>query len=522
MPVSPSYPGVYIEEVPSSVRTIVAAATSITAFIGRAQRGPLDKATRIKSFADFGRRFGGIWSESMMSYAVRHYFLNGGTDAYIIRVANEATPSKATLPAPASERLGLMAASPGAWGERLQAIVDHDTMDKDKLESERDPKLFNLTLQEMDGEGKSVVAEEKFANVSVDPDAARAVDKVLETQSQLAYVDPDVALPANRPDETDAAVGFGEGYDGLEIDDAQITNNGDLLEFKAGVYALEDVEIFNLLCIPPLTRTADVEDPTWINALNYCKDRRAMLIVDPPSEWTDAEKAKNGMDNLAASPLGLTPDENAVLYFPRVRLTDSEKDGRLETFAPGGTMAGVIARTDAERGVWKAPAGTEATLAGVRELAVNLTDGDNGTLNPLGLNCLRVFRTGIVSWGARTLAGADRLASQWKYVPVRRMALHIENSLYTGLKWVVFEPNDEPLWAQIRLNVGTFMQDLFRQGAFQGTSPREAYFVKCDQETTTQSDIDKGIVYIEVGFAPLKPAEFVIIRISQMTREASA
>jgi phage tail sheath protein FI len=180
-------------------------------------------------------------------------------------------------------------------------------------------------------------------------------------------------------------------------------------------------------------------------------------------------------------------------------------------------VAGICARTDTARGVWKAPAGLDATLTGVPKLSVALTDSENGRLNPLGINCLRAFPVGgRVVWGARTLRGADQLADQYKYIPVRRTALYIEESLFRGLKWVVFEPNDEPLWAQIRLNVGAFMHDLFRQGAFQGSSPADAYFVKCDKETTTQNDINLGIVNVVVGFAPLKPAEFVIIKLQQI------
>jgi phage tail sheath protein FI len=156
-------------------------------------------------------------------------------------------------------------------------------------------------------------------------------------------------------------------------------------------------------------------------------------------------------------------------------------------------------------------------LVGVPQLSVPLTDAENGELNPLGINCLRALPpAGRVVWGARTLQGDNRLASEWKYIPVRRTALFIEESLFRGLKWAVFEPNDEPLWAQIRLNAGSFMHSLFRQGAFQGATPREAYFVKCDKETTTQSDIDSGIVNVVVGFAPLKPAEFVVIKIQQI------
>lgn len=196
------------------------------------------------------------------------------------------------------------------------------------------------------------------------------------------------------------------------------------------------------------------------------------------------------------------------------------KNNLLYTFTPCGAIAGVFARTDSQRGVWKAPAGIDAKIFGVSELSYTMTDGENGELNPLGINCLRTFPTiGTVVWGSRTMKGADALASEWKYIPVRRMALFIEESLYRGTKWVVFEPNDEPLWAQIRLNVGAFMHNLFRQGAFQGKTPKEAYLVKCDKETTTQDDINRGIVNILVGFAPLKPAEFVIIKIQQLAGE---
>jgi phage tail sheath protein FI len=176
-----------------------------------------------------------------------------------------------------------------------------------------------------------------------------------------------------------------------------------------------------------------------------------------------------------------------------------------------------MARTDTQRGVWKAPAGLDASLNATQGLQANLNDAENGTLNPLGINCLRFFGdSGRVVWGARTLRGADQLADDYKYVPVRRLALYIEESLYRGTQWVVFEPNDEPLWAQIRLNVGAFMHGLFRQGAFMGQTPKDAYFVKCDKETTPQDQVNLGIVNIIVGFAPLKPAEFVVIQIQQM------
>ena len=197
-------------------------------------------------------------------------------------------------------------------------------------------------------------------------------------------------------------------------------------------------------------------------------------------------------------------------------MPDSKLGDAVETFPACGIIAGIFARTDTQRGVWVAPAGTEASLGGVTP-EVSLTDKENGLLNPVGINCLRTFPViGPVVWGARTLRGDDRLTDDYKYVPVRRTALFMEESLYRGTQWVVFQPNDEPLWALIRLNIGAFMNDLFRKGAFQGSKPQDAYFVRCDHTTTTQNDINRGVVNVVVGFAPLKPAEFVIIQLQQI------
>jgi phage tail sheath protein FI len=248
----------------------------------------------------------------------------------------------------------------------------------------------------------------------------------------------------------------------------------------------------------------------------YCEERRAMLLVDSPKNWKDKSVAKEKFTDVNADHIG-TRSKNAALFFPRLIQPNPLSENQMEEFVPCGTVAGIFARTDTQRGVWKAPAGLDAGLVGTPALSVSLTDAENGELNPLGINCIRSFPVpGRVLWGARTLRGADQLADEWKYIPVRRLALYIEESLFRGTQWVVFEPNDEPLWAQIRLNVGAFMNNLFRQGAFQGTNPRDAYFVKCDKETTTQNDVNLGIVNIVVGFAPLKPAEFVIIKIQQM------
>jgi phage tail sheath protein FI len=516
MPVAVSYPGVYIEEIPSGVRTITGVSTSITAFIGRAQRGPIDEPVRVQSFAEFERRFGSLWVDSTLGYAVYQFFLNGGTDTLIVRVHNNATAATLTVPV----GLNLIAASPGLWGEALRARVDHDT--RPLLPGEAADSLFNLTVR--DG---TTGVQENFSNISVTPTHARYVTTVLAQESNLVRVSG--AVPATRPNAhpapspgadpfadsnpTSHTPANADGDNGIAIGDNQISAPS-LETSKQGLWLLEKADLFNLLCIPPLARDTDIGPQTRAAAMAYCKRRRAMFILDPPLSWDEVGDVTNsgtGVDSLNLR------DENVALFFPRLRMPDPLKEGRLESFAPSGAVAGIFARTDTARGVWKAPAGIEATLTGVTDLTVNLTDGENGQINPLGVNCLRTFPViGRVVWGARTLEGADRLASEWKYIPVRRTALYIEESLYRGTQWVVFEPNDEPLWAQIRLNIGAFMNGLFRQGAFQGRTAREAYFVKCDRETTTQDDINRGIVNIVVGFAPLKPAEFVIIKLQQI------
>jgi uncharacterized protein len=524
MTTTPTYPGVYVEEVPSGVRTIAGVATSITAFLGRARRGPVDSATRIQSFADFERVFGGLWRDSTMSYAVQHFFLHGGKDAIIVRVANSATDSAIALPA-AGDSLDLVSASSGAWSQALRVAVDH------QVANPSDSKTFNLMVQlvenadQVTSEQAKPVVTEAFRNVSVDPASPREVATVLAQASALVRVDGTV--PDDRPDQTTAGPPpdvatpgdwvptDGAGSDGTAITDAQLSDAG-LESQRRGLWALDEVDLFNLLCIPPLTATTDVGTATTLaTAAAYCKRRRAFLVVDPPLAWNDTAAAESGVDALR-SDLGDARD-HAAAYFPRLRMPDPLRENRSADFAPSGALAGIIARTDASRGVWKAPAGIEATLSGVREFTFKLDDPANGILNQKGVNCLRSFTPyGKVVWGSRTLDGDDRLASEWKYIPVRRLALFLQESLYRGTQWAVFEPNDEPLWAELRLNIGAFMQNMFRQGAFQGQAASDAYFVKVDSETTTQHDINLGIVNIVIGFAPLKPAEFVILKFQQM------
>ncbi len=650
MPVRPTFPGVYIEEIPSGVRTIVGVATSIGAFIDYFARGPMDLAVDILSYAEFEREFGGLNAQSEASYALQQFFLNGGSEAYLVRVGQagsfaaaaidvlDAVGGAASLTFTAGRQIkGASVPDPGAWGNFIRLDVDYDTTDP--------ATLFNLTVSEVSPAGtQPVLRTETYRNLTMTNTATNFAVPVINEDSVMVQAS---APGATRPAQTgtisnalnsvtlagtaapfqfrveinaegsqlailarapvgatpaqviqdargllEAAIrgvnasdprftntvvqviggrfrvlmgragapgvpgtpfnpesiltfteqgggttagdfglagvapnvqqySLGLGAAGAQLNavpgvDGNLPDANDIIGVRAnktGIFALEDADLFNILCIP---RAADLPAAAMLtvysNAEAYCLERRSFLIVDIPSTVDTVQDMKDFLETNAN-----LRTRNAAIYFPRTRIADPLNNFRLRDIASSGTMAGVYSRTDNDRGVWKAPAGIDTALRNINELVYVLTDPENGVLNPLGINALRNFAVyGNIAWGARTLDGADVQASEWKYLPVRRFALFLEESLYRGTKWVVFEPNDEPLWAQIRLNVGAFMQNLFRQGAFQGQTPREAYFVKCDKDTTTQNDIDLGIVNILVGFAPLKPAEFVIIQISQI------
>jgi phage tail sheath protein FI len=625
MPSQLSYPGVYIEEVSSGVRTITGVATAIAAFAGSAPRGPINKATRLFSFSDYERRFGGLAVDSEMGYAVRQFFQNGGTDCYAVRIVKDATFATTTLAsATPANVLKVTAQDPGSAGNGIQVRVDYPTPNPGST--------FNISFSRTEDS-----LTETFPNVSMNSADARYLLDLVRASSKLVQLtrlvdqptlnalpagtstsppQPDVEtllnashnafrvslnglapvqvvlavpgdiggatatqrldslcaaiqaqvraqanglaayanftcarpaatqrilLTSGAPGETSSVrvlgglknnaagvlkLGADAGGDdadavasirpapsdvplagGTETAYAEADIHASFIPpdrvTRQGIYALEAVDLFTLLCLPGITHTGVLMD-----ADAYCKKRRAFFIIDAPKGVKTPEQME-----VSIKGSDLPKSDFAAVYYPWVYIADPLKNGALRLTAPSGTIAGLYARTDAERGVWKAPAGTEAALGGVQKTDHTLTDSENGTLNLLGVNCLRVFPVyGAVAWGARTLPGDP----EYKYIPVRRLALFLEESLYRGTQWVVFEPNDEPLWAQIRLNLGSFMHSLFRQGAFQGKSSKEAYLVKCDRETTTQDDINRGVVNILVAFAPLKPAEFVVIRIQQL------
>ncbi|MFJ3789652.1 phage tail sheath family protein [Kitasatospora sp. NPDC090091] len=690
MPEQLAQPGVYIEEIPSGVHTITGVATSVTAFVGRTARGSVERPVTITGLDGFVREFGGLWSGSLLGFAVRDFFLNGGGQAVICRLYREpATPSKGYAElafGTGDQRVALKAASPGAWGNGLRArveatgtgelftlvVLDRGTNQSERHAGvslyadhprcvgtvlERESALVRWTIpalapapaaarvrpvpgasttawQDPAGEADAEAAEAEVrlkttaadlarardAKSAADTEAARAKDEHTTAEAaEQAAADADAEAKTDRTAADDAAKAAGKEVDDAKkldqsvpanqqkladaqakLDQAQAAAAGakqaadraadvrarrtteaaaaaaretatakaaadagaalpslksaaddagpalatakaaaadaadqlggadsaDLTDAEEvrGQYErlLDQVDLFNLLCIPPYRQSgADVEPVLYDQAAAYCKRRRAILLVDPPSGWNTVDKAVTGFRDAVDRLGGRGPD--AAVYFPRLRRPNPFKSDVLEDFVPCGAVAGVLARVDGARGVWKAGAGLEAGLVGVPDLSVRVSDGGNGLLNPLGVNCLRSFPVvGRVVWGARTLAGADVLASEWKYLPVRRLALFVEESLFRGTQWVVFEPNGEALWAEVRLNVGAFMQQLFRQGALQGRSPREAYFVKCDGETTTQADRDRGVVNVRVGFAPLKPAEFVVVQVQQLSEQLPA
>ena len=364
-------------------------ATSIAAFVGWTQEGPVGAAQLILSWSEFTQAFGGLDGRSFLGYAVSQYFANGGSQAYVIRVPS-AQDGTALIPAASSN------SSPGAF------------------------------------------------ETAIRPGSAVGVD------------------------------------------------------------LLENVDIFNMLCVP-----GEANPATLQSLASFCGDHRAMLIADCDQDST-FQSASSGPPTLQSS------QANAAYYFPWIVAPDPLRNNLPGVFPPCGFAAGIWARTDGNRGVWTEPAGLDAGLVGASGVSVTLSDREIGVLNPLGVNCIRELRgIGTVLWGGRTLAGNDQAGSEWKFISVRRLALFIEESLDRGLKWTVFEPNDESLWSKVRLTVGAFLEGLFRQGAFQGQTSQEAFFVKCGRDTMTQNDIDQGNLVVVIGIAPITPAEFVILRIGQ-------
>jgi phage tail sheath protein FI len=583
MPLTLTYPGVYIQELPGPPPTIAAAPTSITVFIGYTHpyktampdgTSLFGQATEIFSFSDYQRYFGGFFNnhylDNSVPYAVSQFFQNGGSNAYVVGIQASLTVKDAggnTVPffaswtppalgkAPQGGPSGVLTIPmpPAAGGAPIATFYGLEPIDPTHTMTVTATN-FTTSVPDSSGNNQYDMADltisygsvvETFRRVSVypaNPPGSKTpnvnfIETRINGNSQLVWV----SLP---PGATAYPFFLASGSSVPLSQTCQVTNAitpptgaaaqipTDIMNTSTGPFvensSLDKVSIFNLLVIPGV-----FDNGVLAQAVAFCERKRAFLIMDPPPP---GQYSADGTPLPTKPPTPTTPiadyagtfpiSINAALYFPWLVSTDPlDPTNTAFYLPPSGTVAGIFATTDSNRGVWKAPAGIAAVANNVTGVVPDgvLTDNQQGVLNPLGVNCLRTFPSiGTVVFGARTTTTADTAFQQWMYVPVRRMALFIEQSLYAALGWVVFEPNDTPLWTAITTSVNAFMLTLFHQGAFQGTTASEAFQVVCDATTTTQTDINNGIVNILVAFAPLKPAEFVVIQIAQLAGQSQS
>jgi phage tail sheath protein FI len=523
-------PGVYVEEISLGPKPIEGVSTSTAGFLGAAERGA-EYPRLVTSWLDFQRWYGSYVPDvSYLAYAVQGFFDNGGQRCYVSRVVHvEAVPANSAMATSgAVGNLTVTAIGRGAWGNNIMVKVDDATQrtpERDWFRVSilyfRDPPdpadfvdptstdpadLANPKRREPD-------VLEVYDNLTHEAGASNNVVMVVNASSRLVRVEWGAGGPARLPNQGFTQLG-NNGSNGADIEvddfigdlDPIAGHPTELLGRGRGLAALETVDEISLLVVPDEVR--DGMDQVTEEVINQCerlKDRFAIVSV------------RQGQSDVA----NLRPPRDtsyAAFYYPWIRMFDpSINDTRL--IPPTGHTAGIFARTDIERGVHKAPA--NEVVRGARDLEFPVPKGTQDILNPRGVNCIRDFRSdrrGIRLWGARTMSSDG----EWKYVNVRRLFLFVEESIDEGTQWVVFEPNDEPTWAKVRRSITNFLIRVWRSGALMGTTQDEAFFVKCDRTTMTQDDIDNGRLICYIGIAPVKPAEFVIFRISQKTAEAPA
>ncbi len=503
-------PGIQVQASPDYERSIVASSASVTAFIGRTRRGPVNSPVYIYSPQSFQRYFGGLWRESPLSFAVGQYFENGGRSAVIVRVTNGGARATIDLPA-GDDVLVLEANSPGS-NENLRVSIDYDGI------GDNEPDCFNLVVQRVRQFGSERVEDQEFlTRLSVNPETRRYVADLL-LGSQLVRVRG--AVPTARPDKTtDAAAGSAVSYVNANNDgsDGEPLTDYDIIGSAAdatGLFALSNIEQLSLLCVPSLSPERDVGAVTLLAAARYCVQRKAILIVDPPADWHTADEARRGLRRLNFA------SENAALFYPRVFATDPDT-GRKFPAGPCGAIAGMIARGDERANLWQALTGEGTVLRGTRPVTT-LEPEEVEMLRAAGINAIAPWRTSFAVDGrARTLAHGDWRQAGWSDFAARRTALHVIGSLERGTHWVVFVKSDASLWARVRRQAMEFLHELYKQGAFPGDTPAQAYFVKCDEQTTTGFDIETGILHIVVGFTLAKPGNFFVFNIAQRVGESS-
>lgn len=537
------HPGVYVREIPGGTRAIEGVPTSTTVFVGETERGPL-VPTRINGRTQYERVFGGYRrhlpaganGRVLQPYALDGFFGNGGTQAYVLRAIDE--PVGGAVTAFRAEDGGaarefVEAASPGAWGNNVSVTAAAST--------DGDTARFRLAVfyvRPGAPAGDPAELVENWDRLSDQPNDENYLIDVLrrsqyirwrtDTAAFLPFLDNNTAQPTEAQLLTDAvSLTSGAGGDTAsgdpdyavlldaalaEIDDAALlVCAGAQLLLEGGLNAEDFVNLENIFV--DYVNVRPRQDMFFIGDLPRLTRGTSVLVAGEPVQG--AVNVANGTG--IANPLGGTTFNAA--YWPHVEVRDPVGEGRAPTLVipPAGHTAGLYARTDGRRGVWKAPAGTEARLQGVLALDFEVLDIHQDLLNPRGVNALRrIPSAGLVSWGART----RQPTTEWRYVPVRRTAIFLRVSIYNGIQWAVFEPNDERLWQSLRNTIGAFMETQFRNGAFAGATSREAYFVKVDAETTTPDDQAAGVVNILVGFAPLRPAEFVVVSLQQMAGQA--
>lgn len=514
MPVTTSFPGLYIEELPSNARTITAAPTSITVIVGYThpyKTKNFNKAVRLFSFTDYEREFGGFFSsgnvDNNVPHAVNQFLQNGGSDLYVVglqpQTRNASGAIVGTGPIPqATATVGNIRFTALELTDRIPMLVTINNIQTGNV-------IADVTIA-------YGTQAETFRGITIagPTDGANYIDNRINGKSTLVTVAPTGAnygASITAADRTPATASMPAGFAGT------FSASDYINQFQQDT-SLDKVPIFNIMLTPGVTDAS-----VWSAMISFAERKHAFVVLDPPAQ--SAADDKSAPLPLIADSIGTLPKSiNGALYFPYLNSLDPLTASVIE-LPPSGFVAGVYARTDNNRGVWKAPAGLETILQGATGVVQRgeMTDQRQGTLNPIGVNCLRTFpNIGTVVFGARTQTTANDAFQQWRYIPVRRMALFLEQTLLANLKWAVFEPNDNPLWTALRTTVENFMLALFNQGAFQGSKPSQAFRVVCDSTTTTQTDIDNGIVNIVVAFAPLKPAEFVIIKIAQLAGQTQA
>jgi len=491
---------------------IARAPTGVTAFVGRALKGPVDEPCVIESFAEYQRVFGGLWQPSTLSYAVEQFFENGGRRAIVVRVANGGRPPTITLPAAGGGALTLLGLAPGTR-EHLRASVDYDGI------PETEDDRFNLVLQRLGGavpgHASGLVEEQEIhRRVSVLPESTRYVRDVL-AQSRLARVAGEV--PATRPERPPSAapggvVGYraanNDGDDGLPLTDYDVIGSA---QHGTGLFALARGPAFALLCIPPLSRDQDLGASSLLVAARVCREHHALLVVDPPRDWHTPVEALAG---LRAWPFRA---DNAVMYFPRIFAPDRLR-GREMLFAAGGAVAGMLARLDETAPPWS-PADRDGVLLRPRfRPACAVDDAQRARLLQAGVNALASIRIAHREPGsARTLATGNLVATDWRYLAPRRLALCVAQSLVAGTRWMLLAHNGERSWQRARAQVEAFLQSFADEGAFPADEGQPEYFVVCDARINDEAARAEGRVSLLYGYAAARPGEYHAFMVTHRT-----